>query len=90
MSAMIIQKTMHQMVQGGENDFSFWTGCGLQNELRTAALRISLLMVSFEKYEYISTMIYTSLHFNCQFKNLCYDFFDQFSNQLKILIHFLE
>ena len=34
-----LQTTIHQMVQGGAKMiFSFRTGCGLQNELRTAAL----------------------------------------------------
>ena len=28
------------MVKGRENDFSFRTGCGLQNELRTAVLEL--------------------------------------------------
>jgi len=38
MSAMIVQKQYIKWCKGCKNDFFFRTGCGLQNELRTADL----------------------------------------------------
>ena len=37
-SAMVMQKHYIKWCKGCKNDFSIRTGCGLQNELRTAAL----------------------------------------------------
>jgi len=58
MSAMIIQKTIHQMVQEVQKHFSFQMGCGLQNELRTAAT---------DHYE-INRLFYNIIH--CSWSSL--------------------
>jgi len=37
-TSLIIQKLYIKWCKGCKTDFYFWTGCGLQNELRTAGL----------------------------------------------------